>query len=59
MPDTSLGFRCCFCGIKVLDRDDLPRHEAKCPLKDVKKELWKLMIQIAHANERKKRDDDE
>lgn len=45
-------FRCCYCGVTVVDRDDLPRHEAKCPMKDVKKELWRLMIEIAHAREK-------
>ena len=52
MPSEPLRFQCAYCGRKLADRDDIPRHEAKCELKEAKRMLWTLMIHVAQAWER-------
>jgi len=52
VPSDPPRFQCAYCHRKLGDRDDIPRHEAKCELKEAKRMLWTLMLHVAHAWER-------
>jgi len=52
VPTDPLRYQCAYCGKRLDDRDDIPRHEAKCELKEAKRVLWNLMIHVAYARER-------
>lgn len=47
-----LRYQCAYCQRKRLDRDDIPRHEARCEWKAIKQECWRVTLRIAYERER-------